>query len=147
MKYYIGHHFKTLHFLIEQNMNRQLTELDLTHAQGRIIGFLRRSKLPPCARDIEAEFGLSHPTVSGLLNRMEAKGFIELRSDTQDRRVKRIFLLEKGYACSNQIWSCIEESEKRMTNGFTPEEKVQLCDYLRRVINNLSENSNERSKL
>ena len=51
---------------MEQLMNRKLQELELTSAQGHVIGFLRRSKEPPCARDIETAFGLSHATVSGI---------------------------------------------------------------------------------
>ena len=134
---HLGHTFKKLHFLVEQLMNRKLQELDLTSAQGHVIGFLRHAKEPPCARDLEMTFGLSHATVSGILSRMEAKGFIEQRPDSRDRRVKRIFLLERGRACSQSIWQHIEESERTMSAGFSPEEQAQLRSFLSRAISNL----------
>lgn len=127
-------------------MNHRLQELDLTSAQGHIIGFLTHSPDAPCARDIEAFFGLSHPTVSGLLSRMESKGFIEVRADEKDRRVKRICLLEKGMACSKRIGSCVTEHEKRMMEGFTPEEAALYRSFLRRSIENLS-NYTQREEL
>ena len=134
---YLGHSIKKLHFLMEQAINQRLLELDLTSAQGHVIGFLRRSKEPPCAKDLETAYGLSHATVSGILSRMEAKGFIEQRPDPRDRRVKRIFLLERGLACSQSIWQHIEESERIMSAGFSPEEQAQLRTFLSRAISNL----------
>ena len=140
---YLGHSFKKLHFLMEHAINQRLVELDLTTAQGHAIGYLRRAKEPPCARDIETVYGLSHATVSGILSRMEAKGFIELRPDPNDRRVKRIFLLEKGHACSQRIWQHIEESERIMTTGFSEEELEQFRSYLSRAISNLEQRVRE----
>ena len=134
---YLGHSIKKLHFLMEQAINQRLLELDLTSAQGHVIGFLRRSKEPPCAKDLETAYGLSHATVSGILSRMEAKRFIEQRPDSRDRRVKRIFLLERGLACSQSIWQHIEESERTMSAGFSPEEQAQLRTFLSRAISNL----------
>ena len=122
---------------MEQAINQRLLELDLTSAQGHVIGFLRRSKEPPCAKDLETAYGLRHATVSGILSRMEAKGFIEQRPDSRDRRVKRIFLLERGLACSQSIWQHIEESERTMSAGFSPEEQAQLRTFLSRAISNL----------
>lgn len=144
---HMGHYFKVMQIRIEHTMNRRLQELDLTSAQGQIIGFLTHSKDAPCARDLENFFGLSHPTVSGLLSRMESKGFIEIRPDQQDRRVKRIFLLEKGMACSRQIQQCIEESNRQMIQGFSEEEAELLRSLLRRAVDNMrieTESSNPK---
>ena len=124
-------------------MNRKLQELELTSAQGHAIGFLRRSKEPPCARDMETAYGLSHATVSGILSRLESKGFIEQTPDPHDRRVKRICLLEKGTACSESIRRHIEESEGIMAQGFSPEELEQFRAYLSRAISNLEQNIRE----
>ena len=140
---YLGHAIKKLHFLMDQLMNRKLQELELTCAQGHAIGFLRRSEEPPCARDMETAYGLSHATVSGILSRLESKGFIEQQPDPRDRRVKRICLLEKGIACSESIRRHIQESEGIMAEGFTAEELEQFRSYLRRAISNLEQSVRE----
>ena len=133
----LGHSFKKLHFLLEQAVNQRLQELDLTSAQGHVIGFLRHSKEPPCAKDLENAYSLSHATVSGILSRMEAKGFISQEPDPHDRRVKRLYLKDRGLACSESIWHHIEEIERSMTADFTPEELDQFRSYLSRAISNL----------
>lgn len=119
-------------------MNRRLQELDLTSAQGHVIGFLKHAKEPPCARDLETTYGLSHATVSGILSRMESKGFIEQRPDPKDRRVKRIYLLERGLACSKEICLHIDELERILSRGFSPEELVLFRTFLMRAEANLS---------
>lgn len=132
-----GHRIKVLNSFMEQIMNRELTDLDLTAAQGRIIGYLAHSKEVPCARDLEEFFDLSHPTVSGLLSRMEDKGFIRLASDQRDRRIKRIYLLEKGEACSKRIRECIWENEACFLQGFSPEEAELFLEFLQKAVENL----------
>jgi len=133
----MGHRIKVLHFLMEQQMNRELAAQDLTSAQGRIIGYLCQQEQAPCARDLEEFFHLSHPTVSGLLNRMESKGLIEFRTDGMDRRIKRIYPLEKGMASFQQIVQSIKENEERMVRGFLPEEKELFGKLLERATHNL----------
>lgn len=123
---------------MEQTINQRLMELDLTTAQGHTIGYVTHAKEPPCARDIETAFGLSHATVSGILSRLEAKGFIEQRPDPDDRRIKRIYLMEKGHACSQAIACHIRETERSMAAGFSDSELAQFRGFLSRAIDNLN---------
>ena len=60
-----------------------------------------------------------------------------MRTDTLDRRVKRLFLLEKGMSCSRQIQQCIEENERQMLQGFTPEEAELFRGLLCRAVKNM----------
>ena len=68
---------------------------------------------------------------------MESKGFIEVRQDPMDRRIKRLQLLDRGTACSVSIARHVEETEQIMTAGFTDEELEQFRSYLSRAISNL----------
>ena len=114
-----------------------MENLELTGAQGHIMAYLAHTKTPPCPRDLEAEFRLTHPTVSGLLSRLEQKGFIELRTDPEDRRVKRIYVLEKGRQCHEVMHQTLLENEQRMVAGFTPGEQEIFSDLLQRAIRNM----------
>lgn len=147
---HLGPLIKKLHFQLEQCMNRQVQALDLTPAQSHIIGWLTHSRETPCARDLEAAFNLSHATVSGLLSRMECKGFIAVRPDPKDRRIKRIYLLEKGMACSNQTRDYINETESQILAGFSQEERDLFFSFLMRANENLShpitENQSKREE-
>ena len=118
-------------------MTNALMQMDLTASQGPILGFIAHRKDPPCARDIEEEFHLSHPTVSGLLSRLERKGFIECFQDGNDRRCKRIRLLPKGLECIEIMHHTIAENEVRMVKDFTDDEKELFFQLLSRAIRNM----------
>ena len=120
-----------------------MEEMDLTAAQGRIMGYLAHSKSAPCSRDIEEVFRLSHPTVSGLLSRLEKKGFIEFRPDAQDRRCKRIYVLPKGEECNETIYHTIQAAEAQLVKDFTPEEQAQFTRFLERALSNMGYNAHK----
>lgn len=132
-----GHLIRILHWCTDQAMTSALEQQELTSAQGHIVGYLSRQPDPPCPRDIEEAFHLSHPTVSGLLSRLEQKGFIRLYPDPADRRCKRIYMEEKGLQCRDAMMEIIRENEERMVQDFTQEEKEQFAVYLQRAIANM----------
>ena len=128
---------RILHWCTDQSMSNALESMELTAAQGHIMGYLAHREQPPCPRDIEEEFQLSHPTVSGILSRMEQKGFIELRTDPEDRRCKRIYVLEKGRQCHALMHQTIQDNEEKIVRGFSEEEREAFFDYLERAITNM----------
>ena len=136
MKHY-GHLVKILHWCADQAMTAALEEMDLTAAQGRVMGYLSHCKEPPCPKDVEEIFRLSHPTVSGILARLEKKEFIELFPDPEDRRCKRIRVLPKGFRCSETMHKTIVQMEEQIVRDFSCEEKEQFHALLSRAITNM----------
>ena len=74
---------------------------------------------------------------SGLLSRLEKKGFIEFRPDPEDRRCKRICISPRGRECTDTMHSIILDNEARLVQGFTPEEQEQFRGFLERAIRNM----------
>ena len=146
MQSHYGSLARILHWCTDQTMTAELEKMELTAAQGHIMGYLAHAKTPLCARDIENEFHLSHPTVSGLLSRLEQKGCIELRTDEHDRRSKRIYILPKGTECHDRMHRVIESNECRMVEGFTEAEKEQFAQLLTRAIRNMGGNPCQRKE-
>ena len=132
-----GHLVRILHWCTDQSMTAALETLELTASQGHIMAYLAHQSQPPCPRDIEAEFQLSHPTVSGILSRLEQKEFIALRTDPQDRRCKRIYILERGWQCHQLMHETIERNEQKMVENFTPEERALFSALLQKAIRNM----------
>ena len=137
MDRHFGHYVRILHWCTDQRMTSALTEVDLTASQGPILGFIAHRKTAPCSRDIEEEFHLTHPTVSGLLSRLEKKDFIEFLPDETDRRCKRIYLRPKGKEFIETIHRIIKETEVQMVQDFTEEEKELFHAFLGRAITNM----------
>lgn len=137
MNTHYGHLLRVLHWCTDQAMTGALEKMDLTASQGHIMGFLAHRKDPPCPRDVEEHFQLSHPTVSGILSRLEKKEFIQLIPDEQDRRCKRIHVLPKGRQCLENMHQVILSNENRLVEGFTEEEQAQFAQFLHRAIENM----------
>ena len=140
LRKHYGHYARILHCCTDQTMTAALAKMDLTAAQGHIMGYLAHSPTPPCSRDIEEAFQLSHPTVSGLLSRLVKKGFIEFRPDPDDRRCKRIYILPKGQECNEMMHNTISRIEAQMVQDFSEEEKAQFIQFLKRAISNMGHN-------
>ena len=134
---YYGHSVRILYWCTDQTVTSTLASMDLTSAQGHIMGFISHCDHPPCCRDIEEEFHLSHPTVSGILSRLEKKGFIEFRPDIRDRRCIRIYIMPRGAECNEWIHKTILANEEQMVRGFTDGEKAQFAAFLERAIINM----------
>lgn len=132
-----GPKLRVLVSLIDQQISASLEDMELTCSQGHVMGFLIHRETMPCPRDVEEAFSLSHPTVSGLLSRLEKKGFLELIPDDQDRRCKRIRVLPKGRQSMDRLHTGIRKTEENLVADFTPEEKEQFFLLLDRAIRNL----------
>ena len=139
-----GKLIRVLQNCADQAMNNALASMELTAAQGHIMGFILHREIPPCPRDIEEAFQLSHPTVSGILSRLEQKGFIEFRPDESDRRCKRIYPLSKGLQLHETMHQTILSTEEKLVEGFTEEEKQLFSALLTRAISNLGGNPCKR---
>lgn len=126
-----------MHWCIDRYLTEALAKMDLTASQGRIMGLIARQESPPCPRDIEEEFGLSHPSVSGTLSRLEKKDFIQCRPDPEDRRCKRIYIQPKGAQCHERMVREISQIERQVVAGFSPEEEETFTRLLDRAIRNM----------
>jgi DNA-binding MarR family transcriptional regulator len=136
---HIGRLIKVLNTSIENYMNRQMAEFDLTASQGILLGYLDRNLARQiCQKDLEIEFNLSHPTICSILKRMEAKGLIVTEALLTDKRFKRILITDKGVTLHKQIHTRIDELEERMRAGLTDRDQDDLLRLLDKVAKNIS---------
>ncbi len=137
MQHYIFHEVKCLHWMIRDALDESLESMDLTGPQSFILQFVSRQETPPCVRDVEERLNQSHATVCGILNRLESKGFIALRPDEKDRRIKRLYLLPRAQESLQRSSSTINSIEAQLIQGFEPKEQEIFHQYLHRAIDNM----------
>lgn len=125
---------KLLYHVFEQAHNRTLTAQELTGAQGYVLRFLfLQSETPTYARDLEQRMNLTHPTISGLLHRLESKGFISLLPEQSDKRCRRIVLTDKARSTLQTIDCCFNEAEAEVLRPLSEQEAEQLRLLLEKV--------------
>ena len=127
----LGPRLRFLNNRITQYMNQQFLALDLTSTQSFILHHLslhENEAMYP--KDIEKRFHLTHPTVSGVLQRLEAKNFIVIEPDRADRRCKRIRLTDRARRCDEAVGQAFETLERLMCSGMSEEEQQTLLRLL-----------------
>ena len=136
--------FRLLDQAGKQRVDQQFQEMELTAMQSYVLRYLYdRAGEVVYPKDIEQRFRLTHPTVSGLLARLEAKGFIVCTPDPDDRRCKRVSATEKAEQCPLRIRDTFHTLEQETLQNFSPEEVQTLLRLLDRAIENLSEGKEE----
>jgi DNA-binding MarR family transcriptional regulator len=80
---------------------------------------------------------LKAPTVSVLLRRLEAEGYVVRTPDPVDRRAVRVSLGERGREFDRLHLSNISCNDQAAMAGFTAEERATLERLLARVRDNL----------
>ena len=90
-------------------------------------------------KEIEQYFQVSHPTVVGIVQRLEHKGFVRTEMDERDKRKKLIFLTEYEEKMYQQMKSSHVEMEHILTAGMTEEQIRRLSELLSLVLCNLKE--------
>lgn len=122
---------------IENLPNKKKIE-SMTGTNGCIIGYLaENSDHDVFQKDIEKAFGITRSTASKVINLMEQKGLVERQSVSCDARLKKIVMTDKSKAISHLMAEDMALVEGILTDGFSPEEKEALCDYLKRMKQNL----------
>ena len=134
----IGPRIKRVSNALERKRTLDMKDMELTTTQGMVLGFLvYRRQEAATPGDIGRHFGLTHPTVTGILRRLEAKDFITYAEDPKDRRKKRIVATDKALDCHQQVVERFLETEAQLSRDMTEAEKSQLLTLLDKVIANM----------
>ncbi len=126
-----GFYIKKINDALVAQANAQLKRLDITYAQMEVIFFLlERQGQQTTQKDIEEYFNLKHSSVVGLLQRMRAKGLVEMKINPRDHRSRNVFLLDKAFEILNEMRRTREEMERHIANYLTEEQIGQLTGLL-----------------
>ena len=111
----------------------------ISEAQGRILDYIlvEGARRPVYPKDIEKEFDLRSSTVTGALSALETEGLIARVPDERDGRLKKRVFTPKADGIRAALQGEIEETEKRMLQGISEEEKAVFLELAERMLKNL----------
>lgn len=136
----IGFLIKQINNVYEKDFNKILKSIGITSSQCEVLDYLfHSSKENITQRDIERHLNLKNPTVTGLLKRLDEKGFILSVPSAADKRCKNIFLTEKAYDIQKKMEAGRKKSDRQLTRGMTKKEIQTLEKSLEKVLYNISE--------
>jgi MarR family transcriptional regulator, transcriptional regulator for hemolysin len=97
----------------------------LWHGDGILIGELGK------------ELSLDPPTLTGLVDRLEAKGLVSRRRDPDDRRAVQVYLTDQGHSLHTVVEDVRRRVEAKATKNISAEDVRLLHSLLERVCANL----------
>lgn len=134
----IGFLFKQINTIYEKEFNNRLRTLGITSSQCAVLDYLFTSqKEEVTQRDIERALSLQNPTVTGLLKRLDEKGFILIVPSNKDKRCKNVYLTEKAYDIQKRMENDRKKLDKMLTISMTKKEVEALEKMLNKVLYNI----------
>ncbi|MCT9087835.1 MarR family transcriptional regulator [Streptomyces sp. ASQP_92] len=114
-----------------EEYERAAAEHSLTGAQARVLGLLSLEPMP--MRRIAQKLKCEPSNITGIVDRLEARGLVERRPDPVDRRVKLAAPTEEGLATAADLRGSLNFAREPLAELSTRERTV-LRDLLKRML-------------
>ena len=121
---------------IRTNYDRRMRELGLTRSQWWVLTHLYFNE-GLSQTHLSEILEIERATLGRLLDRLEAKGWIERHTVEKDRRVKLVFLANAVEPLLRTMRVLAAELREEATVGLTNEEQDQFIAVLTKIKNNL----------
>lgn len=136
----IGFTVKQINNVFEKDLNEKLRTIGITASQCAVLDYLFHTNQEEVSqRDVERHLSLKNPTVTGLLKRLDEKGFIFCVPNAVDKRKKNIYLTEKAYDIQRRMEADRRKMDREMTRGMTKKEIAALTRGLEKMLYNIAD--------
>ena len=132
--YSCGTLLKQIHDIMEKNANNVLREQNLTISQSGVLVLLDEKEGKTASfKELEKDYGVSQPTMVGILNRLVQKDFVEVLTDSEDKRIRKAHLTQKGADKCKEGYKHMNSAEEQLLKSLTDDEKKEFNRLLLKV--------------
>ena len=132
--YSCGTLLKQIHDIMEKNANNVLREQELTISQSGVLVLLDEKEGKTASfKELEKDYGVSQPTMVGILNRLVQKDFVEVLTDSEDKRIRKAHLTQKGADKCREGYKHMNLAEEQLLKSLTDDEKMEFNRLLLKV--------------
>ncbi len=133
----VGYLIKNINDKLKAKADADLKHYNLTLTQSRVFAFLRHKGGQATQKEIETFLEVSHPTVVGIVSRMEQNGHVTTRTDARDKRNKIVKLTRQAEELGIDMEHNILATEKKLISTLSDEDAERLREMLLIVYKNL----------
>lgn len=137
MKREISYMLKLINENFKAKVDAQLRSYGMTVSQGRVLHFIKGSGGTATQKQIEDFLEVSHPTVVGLISRMQKSGYIECGYDEAYGKSKIVRLTQKAVEFSEEMDTFFKESNEKLTETMNEDEKKEFERLLSIIYENV----------
>lgn len=101
------------------HLEERCADLDLSATEGHTLSYLR-SYSPASASELHRVLGVKRSTLTGLLDRLEARGWLSRRPSERDRRVTQVALTDVGRVEADRVQETVERLEADINARVEP---------------------------
>ena len=132
--YSCGTLLKQIHDIMEKNANNVLREQELTISQSGVLVLLDEKEGKTASfKELEKDFGVSQPTMVGILNRLVQKDLVEVLTDSEDKRIRKAHLTQKGADKCKEGYKHMNSAEEQLLKSLTDDEKIEFNRLLSKI--------------
>lgn len=122
--------------MVKTHLESRLLDLGVHAGQQFILQNLwQEDGLTP--GELAERTGVETPTVTRAAQRMEAVGLVKRLPDSQDARLVRVYLTERGWDLQNHLPLVLQSATEEVLAGLTPQERAEVIRLLEKVQKNL----------
>lgn len=133
----VGYYFKNIHDKLKVRADADMKLYNITLTQSRVLAYLNSQGGEATQKEIEIFLNVSHPTVVGVVSRMEQNGYVTCRFDAADKRNKLVRLTEQAHRADMELDRKMRANEQRMLHSLSEEEIDDLKRMLSIILKNL----------
>lgn len=133
----VGYLIKSINDKLKVRADAELKQYHLTMSQSRVLVYLRSRGGQATQKEIETFLDVAHPTVVGLVSRMEQNGYVTCWP-CEDGRNKYVKLTPQAEAIDKDMQENMHANEEMLLAPLSPEERERLRDLLLTVAEHLT---------
>lgn len=126
-------------------MDDRFKPLGVTDATWRTLFFLRQDD-GASQKQLALTMGIEGPSLVRLLDQLETKGFIERRTDANDRRSKTIHLTDHAHSLLADLDKVAKSVRGDLMAGISEQDLAICVKVMEQILEGSKETSKEMSK-
>jgi DNA-binding MarR family transcriptional regulator len=119
--------------LVAYDRTNPIFQVNLTMQQLKVLLLLSRHD-GMASQELTRHLGVSLATLSGIVDRLVAQGYVSRAEDPHDRRIRRIHLAPAGRAAMAEIMESGNRAQQRLLDRLDDETLGMLEVVLSRII-------------
>lgn len=132
----VGYLIKNISDKLKVKADAELKQYNLTLTQSRVFAYLGRRGGQATQKEIEVFLEVSHPTVVGIVSRMEQNGYVT-SWPSEDGRNKNVKLTSQAEAIGTEMEQRILAKEQALLAPLSLEDQERLREMLLAIWKNL----------
>jgi MarR family 2-MHQ and catechol resistance regulon transcriptional repressor len=135
-------------FLLANGADRPHIELGMNLSEVDVLATLARCETGLNCSEIAAATLITKGGITGILDRLEGRRFVQRMPSREDRRSIRIQLTEKGVEFCRELFAkLVDGDEEIFTKALNPAQTKQLIKLLTLVVRSIEHNGETRTNV